>query len=228
MIEYAFVRVKSELKTLFLFNSENYSVDKQYAMATSYNINPLISGNTAYFIDKDNLIIGNYDKVTGVLYDNSNGKKYFLKVDQDMYEDGSSGSNQDSRIDRTITLGEIETVYSDYKIIVDKNGSGYLNFCGLFVPILSELPETVSFGNNAEIRINARKFMSNKDASYNASIATVTVNEDGTKTTSSRVSTNVAGCFSNIVVRYSTSTKQWKYYCYGDYPKTGTTTYYSY
>lgn len=218
---------KSELKTLFLYNSSSYSIDKQYALATSYNINPIISGNIAYIIDKNYTMQGTYNKDVGV-FTNIDGKKYFLKTDNDMYEDGSSGSNQSSKIDRNITITEVSEVYETYKIIKDVNGSSFLYYCGLLVPIVSTLPDTISFANNAEININARKFMSNSNADFNANIRTITVNDDGSTTTSSAVSTNVAGCFSKLTVRYSTSTKHWKYYCYGDYPKSGTGTRYSY
>lgn len=219
---------KSELKTLFLYSSTNYSLDKQYALATSYNINPLISGDSAFIIDKDYCMYGTYNENTGVFTDSSNQKMYFLKTDTDMYEEGSSGSNQSSKIDRNITITEVSKSYETYKILKDVSGTSYLNYCGLLVPIVTTLPDTISFANNSEININARKFMSNANADFTVNIRTITINDDGSTTTSSAVSTNVAGCFSNVTVRYSTSTKQWKYYCFGDYPKTGTGTRYSY
>lgn len=220
---------KTEIRTAFLYNSQNYSLDKQYSLATSYNINPIISGESAYFIDKDNLIFGNYDKSNGILTDTTNTKKYFLKTDNDMYENGSSGSDQDSRVDRNISLVEVKNVYSDYKIITDLTNSNYLYYCGLYVPLLSDLPEIISFANNSEVNINARKFMSNSNGPLTVNLRTITVNEDGTKTTSDAVVTNICSCFSNVTVRYSTSTKQWKFYCYGQYPKTANNTkYYTY
>lgn len=218
---------KSELKTIFLYNSDNYSVDKQYAFATSYNLNPIISGNTSYIIDKNYLLSGKYNKSTGVFTDNATSKNYILKTDNDMYEDGSAGSNQSSRIDRNIEIIEINKTFSDYKIVIDKNNNGYLYFCGLFVPVLSTLPETISFVNNSEINVNARKFLSNQSAPLNINIKQLT-NSDGTSITSDPVAKNIAPCFSNITLRYNSSLKSWYFYCYGDYPKSGTGITYSY
>ena len=220
--------MKSEIRQAFLYDSNNYSLEKQYTMATSYNINPIISGDRAYIIDKNNLLIGTFDKSNGVFTEINTSNKYILKTDNDMYEDGSSGSDQDSRVDRNVEILQISFSNSEYKIVFDSNNTAYLYYCGLFVPVLTELPDVLSFVNNSEINVNARKFMSNKDASVNISIRTITVDENGTPTTSNAVSTNISQCFSNLTLRYSTSSKNWSYYCFGDYPKTGTETRYSY
>ena len=218
---------KAELRPGFLYDSNNYSIDKQYLFAASYNINPLISGNKAFIFDSNYDYEGSFDTHTGIFTKTIDNTKYFLKTDQDMYEEGSLGSNQKSRVDWNIEIVEIEKIYEEYKIIKEKNGGYYLYYCGLYVPILSNF-DAISITTNYEITINARKFMSNENAAFQISIKTITQNADGTTTTSDPVRTNVSSCFSKLVVRYNASTKTWAYYCFEEYPKTGTETRYTY
>lgn len=212
--------LKSELQSGFLYDNTNQSLSTEYLFATSYNISPLISNEKAFIIDANYELEGAFDKKT-CIFTNSNNKKYFLKTDQDMYEDGSSGSNQGSRIDRNIEISEIEQTYESYKIIKEKNGGYYLYYCGLYVPLLSEFNSNLSISNNHEFTINARKFMSNSDALYSVNVKKLTINEDGSTTTVNIGATKVASCFSKLVVKYSSLTKEWSYYCFEDYPKTG-------
>ena len=164
---------KAELNNGYLFSGTDTEKNKQYLRATSYNMNPLISNGLGYIIDSSNLIKGNY--INGVLQNTmnisivndeiesvNNGNKYFLYTDQDMYEDGSKGSNQSSRIDRTIIIKTTDWYDYDHKVIISDNVY-YCYYKGLYVPSNDDLSLISIVTNSTIVSVNLRKFMSNAD-----------------------------------------------------------------
>lgn len=164
---------KAELNNGYLFSGTDTDKNKQYLRATSYNMNPLISNGLGYIIDPSNLIKGNYingvlqntmnisivnDEIEGV----NNGNKYFLYTDQDMYENGSKGSNQSNRIDRTIIIKTTDWYDYDHKVIVSDNVY-YCYYKGLYVPSNDDLSLISIVTNSTIVSVNLRKFMSNAD-----------------------------------------------------------------
>lgn len=165
--------LKAELCGGHLFESTNTDSKYQFERAASYNINPLISNGWAYILDSGRAIKGKY--ISGVISDSfsmsltndslkytSQGKNYFLKTSTDMYEDGSGQKNQESRINKIITIDEATSIDSNFKTLQSSDGTYYVLYKGLYVPVNSSL-DGVTLTNGTQLDANCRKFMSNKD-----------------------------------------------------------------
>ena len=152
--------MKPELYRALWFDADNSSTSKTNEKAVFFNTVPLISGDKAYIYDSQYQMTGLYDSY-GVFTNIENDKNYYLWVDTDLYADGSASSNQGSPIDRNVVIKEIASIYNN-AIIKDSEGSYMAYFGGIYVPVLSEVVDGTTY---TTIRINARKFFSNKDAS---------------------------------------------------------------
>ena len=97
---------KAELVSSFLYSGDHNGVKNEYMIASSFNISPLISNGKAYLIDGNHDLSGTFDPDNGVFVANRLDA-YILKMDLDLYEDGSSSSNQDSKVDRTIEIQKL-------------------------------------------------------------------------------------------------------------------------
>lgn len=192
---------KSELVNGFLYSGDTQGIKEQYNYASYYHISPLISGNKAFILDSKWAWIGTYEKTSGIFKKEGNidtstneiviskdEKQFFLEVDTDMYEDGSSGSNQSSRIDRTITISSVDYSNETYKII-RSNNKYFVLYLGLYIPInsSSSVSDESTFSNGDTISVNAQKFFSNKDSSQ--------ISDD----------------FSNMIIKFVSSTNKWAY-----------------
>lgn len=151
--------IKAELYGGFWFNANNNAVNKTFERAVHYNVVPLISNLKAYIYDGNYSLEGTYNINNGVF--SYNIERYFLKVDTDMYKDGSGKNNQSSPIDREIQIQKIQVTYNNY-LIKDINNNYYVYYVGIFVPVLTGIDDSVTI--YTELRINGRKFHSNKDA----------------------------------------------------------------
>lgn len=192
---------KGELHSGFFVDSGHLSIDYEYEAATAYNCNCLISNDTAYIIDGQRSWVGSFDPQNGVFIktgdislsnngfsvSNANGK-YFLQVDNDMYEDGSSSSDQTSRIDRNINIAEISELNINSLIIKSTDNTYYAYFCGIYVPVVSSLTSINDITNGSTITANCRKFFSNSGADY-----------------------SYATNYDNMIIKINTSTKIWSY-----------------
>lgn len=178
--------MKAELYSGFWFNSDNTKVSKTYECAVHYNCVPLISNSKAYLYDGTYQLEGTYNINSGIFSFSS--ERYFLKVDTDMYQDGSSSSNQSSSIDRTVNVERVQIIFNNC-LIKDINGSYYVYYGGILVPVLSNIDETI--GTYTELRINAQKFHSNKDAD-------------------TAVHPN-APYYSDVTITWNSSASKWKY-----------------
>ena len=155
----------------------------QYEKACSYNLNPLISNGKSYIIDSSFCLSGSFKN--GVFNAESSitlvgdkiaketvVKKYYLEMDSDMYEDGSSSSNQKSRIDREITISPIQEHNEKYFLIIDEKGNKKVFYKGIFVPVLnSNLDLNSTTINVTNLNVNLRKFMSNSGTSVEENAA---------------------------------------------------------
>lgn len=222
--------VKSELQNGFFYNSNNQTLQKQYEFATSYNLNPLISGDKAFIIDNNFDLRGNFDPNEGVFH-SDDGKNYFLKMDNDMYDGGSSTSNQGDKIDRNINIEEVSLVRSNERIVKDYNSNYYVFYSGIYIPVNNFISsgdiDTSPLPNNFEVNVNARKFMSNSGADYSITMKKITVDSEGNQTSTS-VTNIVSSCFNSLILRYNASAKKWSYYCFNDYRKSGDFEWYTY
>lgn len=164
------------LNNSFMYSNAHNSSDYFYAFATGYNCNPLISGNKAYIIDKNHLWKGTYSINSGIFKnDDSTQKDAILLTDTDILEDGSTGSNSgSSRVDRTITIAEVDKAYEEYRIVKVQNDY-YAYIAGLYVPILDDtFSDSTVVQNGTILAANERKFMSNREADYQRSLTTYT------------------------------------------------------
>lgn len=213
---------KAELVSSFLYSGDFNGLENEYMLASSFNVSPLISNGVAYLVDEQNNINGEYVLNSGLVVDN--GKAYFLKMDNDLYENGSASSNQGSKVDRIINIQEVESYDLTKKIIKTSEGY-YLYYCGVYVPVVSTIND---LSNVSNLNINIRKFMSNKDTkSFSLSMNKYTKNADGTYS-NTRIDSECASAFSNVVINMNNSTGCWYFVEFSDFPKTGDSVYYRY
>lgn len=147
--------IKGEQNGSLWFNGENRTYESSYNLITSFNTLPLISNSKAYIKDSNLNLKGTFDSVTR-LFNASNGKKYFLWTKNDFLKDGSAPGNQNSLTDYdvkpTIVEGELNNQ------IVKAANTYYLNYKGVFVPILDSLNPGTTYSN---VTASIRKFCSN-------------------------------------------------------------------
>lgn len=217
--------LKAELKSGFFYDNSHQNINDQHLFASGYNMSPLNSGKKSYILDKNHDLEGYFDPSNGIFTSEIDGQKYFLKTGVNMYEGGSSGSSQSSRVDRNIEIVPVkdEDVDENNRIVIEGSGQAYLYYCGIYVPIYN-FDRQQSIGNNTKLTVNARKFMSNEDGTYSINIKRITPDDS----TAAAVSTNVSKCFTNLVVNFKSSTSKWEYYAFEAYPKTGNDVWYSY
>lgn len=178
--------MKAELHQGFWFNKDNTSVSKTFERAASYNVIPLISNLKAYIYDENYSLEGTYNVNSGIFSYNS--ERYYLKVDTDMYADGSKANNQSSPIDREVNIQRIQIIFNNY-LIKDINNNYFAYYGGIYVPVLTTIDDSIS--TYSELRINGRKFHSNIDAS-----TTVDIN---------------APYYDDITIVWNTSASKWKF-----------------
>ena len=192
--------LKAELTGGHLFESTNTDTKYQYERAASYNINPLISNGWAYIFDSNHAIRGEYvsgvvsnsddiDLKNGALNYTSKGKNYFLKTSIHMYEDGSAEGNQESRINKIITIDEATNLNGTFKILKSSDGTYYVRYKGIYMPVNTSL-DGITVSNSTILNANCRKFMSNKDV---------------TKYDSN------AGKYDSVLLSFNGSKKEWSY-----------------
>ena len=198
--------IKAELINGFLFNADATSIDKQCEFAASYNANCLTSNNISFYFDVNNSIYGSFDNSNGLLFKDGeisvddgrltynesslNEKQtYFLYTDTDMYQNGSSGTNQYDSVDRSLIIKQVSKYNVNTRIVQTQDGY-YLYYCGIYVPVLTDISENteLQFANNDTLNINAQKFCSNYES----------------------VATN-ANKYNNVVVAYNSSSKCWRF-----------------
>lgn len=178
--------MKADITNGFLFDGTHMNGEYQYESATSYHILPLISGDKAFMIDSQRSTEGRFNNKTGVfstkyslsLDSDSNishsmdSSLYFLKTDDDMYEEGSEPSNQGSRVDREVNITKIDSqTYSErYGLFKDLSGQLYVRVGGVNVRSLdSNLTYSASSIASTTIQVTLRKFFSNNKTETNAS-----------------------------------------------------------
>lgn len=205
--------VKAELYGGFFYNNSSQNLSGQYEKATSFNLNPLILNDVSYILDSNHNLKGTYDVSTGIF--TSEGTMYYLHMDNDLYTDGSSGSDQGSTIDRTITIKEISEANTDYKIIKDMDGNLYVYYCGIYVSIIDA---RYNFGdvltNGYNLNVNLRKFHSNKENTTYTSNVTRYSYDSSTQSyiaQAAETGVNLSPLYDSCLIYYSTSTKQWTF-----------------
>lgn len=192
--------LKAELAGGHLFESTDTDTKYQFERAASYNINPLISNGWAYIFDSSRALRGKYvsgvisnsDKISlknNVLEYQNEGKNYFLKTSTNMYEDGSVQGNQESRINKIITIDEATSVNESYKTLKSSDGTYYVQYKGIYIPLNVSLDGT-TISNETILNANCRKFMSNKD---------VTKYDEN------------AGKYDKVSLSFNSSKKEWCY-----------------
>ena len=192
---------KAELHSGLFIDSGHMGIEYLYEAATSYNCNCLISGDEAFVIDANKARKGSFDAKNGIFvkesdvdilnneitYTNSTGE-YFLCVDTDMYEDGSTGNDQSSRIDRNIVITEIKESNKSGRLIQTIDDKFYVYYCGLYIPVVSEMTEIINPSNGSTINANCRKFFSNNESDY-----------------------AYASKYDSVILKYNSSSKIWAY-----------------
>lgn len=178
--------IKADITSGFLFDGTRMNGEYQYESATSYHILPLLSGDKAFVIDSQHSAEGKFSNKTGVfsakyslsLDSDSNVSRsmdsslYFLKTDDDMYEEGSNPSDQSSRVDREVGITTIDSAtYSEkYSLFKDSSGQLYARIAGVNVRVLdSNLAYSESSLPSTTIQVTLRKFFSNNNTETNTS-----------------------------------------------------------
>lgn len=187
-------------------------LEKQFEVASCYNIQPLVSNGKGYIFDSTHEIVGDYNKSTN-LVTTSNGEKYALLTSEYMYEGGNNSANQKDRVDRTIIISKVATSFDQYNIIELDNGDLYLLFSGIYCKILDN-NLSFNFVNNDILRINTSKFISNVEGPLFVNMIKI-LTSDNSKTT---VSVNLAPLYSDATIYYSSSLKIWSYKYFTSYP----------
>lgn len=126
-----------------------------YVRVAAYNCLPLISYGKAYILDPSRQIEGTYDILSNIFSAN-NGKKYFLKVSDNVLQGGTGPSYQDNPVDRDVTPTEATSV-SNYGRVSDGTNQ-YVSFCGVFVLVESVTSDT-------QVTVSSKKFNSNPNSS---------------------------------------------------------------
>ncbi len=129
--------------------------NNSYVLVSTYNCLPLISYGKAYILDSSRQIEGTYNTLTNIFSAN-NGKKYFLKVSDNVLQGGTGPSYQDNPVDRDVTPTEATSV-STYGVVSDGTNQ-YVSFCGVFVLVESVTSDT-------QVTVSSKKFNSNPDSS---------------------------------------------------------------
>lgn len=129
--------------------------NNSYVLVSTYNCLPLISYGKAYILDSSRQIEGTYNTLTNIFSAN-NGKKYFLKVSDNVLQGGTGTSYQDNAVDRDVTPTEATSV-STYGVVRDGTNQ-YVSFCGVFVLVESVTSDT-------QVTVSSKKFNSNPDSS---------------------------------------------------------------
>lgn len=129
--------------------------NNSYVLVSTYNCLPLISYGKAYILDSSRHIEGTYNTLTNIFSAN-NGKKYFLKVSDNVLQGGTGTSYQDNAVDRDVTPTEATSV-SNYGRVSDGTNQ-YVSFCGVFVLVESVTSDT-------QVTVSSKKFNSNPDSS---------------------------------------------------------------
>ena len=116
-------------------------------------------------------------------------KTYFFYTDTDMYQNGSSASNQKDAIDRNVIFKEVENYNLNTKVISTSEGY-YVYFCGIYIPVLSDLSNNadLSFNNQDSLHANAQKFCSNYESPASN-----------------------ASKYNDLILSYNSSSKSWKF-----------------
>ena len=210
----------------FFYNKDNQELDAQYEFATSFNLNPLISNEKAYIIDKDYDLEGQYNISTGI-FESLDGNYYFLQAANTLYEGGSSGSAQGNRIDKNLSITEIEEMSINNAIIKADNGNNYIYYCGTFLPTKTNINfNEISNINNFVIQVDLTKFISNLSATCNVTFNEYDSSVDPSKPV--KISVNIANLYNDVSVKYNSSQKKWQFYQFNSYPKEGENKWYSY
>ena len=198
--------LKGELDRGLLFNSDSTDSSIQCEFAASYNVNCLTSNNISFYLDANKSLYGNFDNACGLFFKNGeitieNGeikynesqladkKTYFFYTDTDMYQNGSSASNQKDAIDRNVIFKEVENYNLNTKVISTSEGY-YVYFCGIYIPVLSDLSNNadLSFNNQDSLHANAQKFCSNYESPASN-----------------------ASKYNDLILSYNSSSKSWKF-----------------
>ena len=173
------------------FNGSNLTYEASFNLISFFNCLPLISSGRAILKDSNLNLEGVFDYKSGIFSGGTHNQKYCLLVPNDFLIGGSDPSNQQNKVDLTITP-TLVTGSIDNNIIYINNNF-YVYFSGIFVPAISDSNgnQFDSTGNTAYTSLNAniRKFCSNNNSPINAK----TKNYD------------------NVVLAYNASTQLWKY-----------------
>lgn len=217
--------MKAEITSTFLYSKDYHGgMNDEYVTVGNYNVMPLVSNGIAYIIDPEHDLQGAFDFNSGLF--STTSSSYVLLTDNDMFEEGSSGSNQSSPIDRSITVTEISKKYTSRKIVELTNGNQYAYYRGLFVPLLKTVTEN-EISSLSQINVNLRKFMSNKDTkAATRDFTKYTKGSDG-KYSSSTESVYYGGFYDDLYINWDSNT--WNQYEFKGYTrKSGGDIYYTY
>ena len=142
------------------FSSQHRTYESSVNCISSFNSLPLISGKLAYLKDNNLNMVGTFDTETRLFINSSDNKKYFLYTSNDFLIGGSNPKDQNNLTDYTVTPKEVIKII-DNQIIKSSDNKYYLNYKGVFVPILDTINQNNAY---SEINANIRKFCSNNNS----------------------------------------------------------------
>lgn len=142
------------------FSGDHRTYESSVNCISTFNSLPLISDKLAYLKDNNLNMVGTFDNETRLFANSSDNKKYFLFTSNDFLIGGSNPKDQNNLTDYTVTPKEVIKII-DNQIIKSSDGKYYLNYKGVFVPILDTINENNAY---SEINANIRKFCSNNNS----------------------------------------------------------------
>ena len=153
--------IKGEQAGSIWFSGSAMNSKASYNLITSFNVLPLISNGKAYIKDDNLNINGSFDEETRLF--TAGNQTYFLWTPNDYLIGGSDKENQKALTDYTVIPTLVESVIGNQ--IIKANGSYYLFYKGVFVPVLDAVSSGTTY---TTIKANLRKFCSNNNSELNS------------------------------------------------------------
>ena len=153
--------IKGEQAGSIWFSGSAMNSKASYNLITSFNVLPLISNGKAYIKDDSLNINGSFDEETRLF--TAGNQTYFLWTPNDYLIGGSDKENQKALTDYTVIPTLVESVIGNQ--IIKANGSYYLFYKGVFVPVLDAVSSGTTY---TTIKANLRKFCSNNNSELNS------------------------------------------------------------
>ena len=153
--------IKGQQNGSWWFNGEHRTYESSVNRVSCFNLLLLLSGKTAYLKDDNLNMVGTFDTESRLFINSSDNKKYFFYTPNNFLIGGSEPGDQNNLTDYTVTPKEVSKIIDNQIIKSSDNNKYYLNYKGVFVPVLDTINENNTY---SEVNANIRKFCSNNNS----------------------------------------------------------------